>query len=129
MYELLRLSRIIVHTADVANCVRPFPISRHYALRLYDEFALQVVEERKRGLPVAEFMAPANFQALCDGEVGFIKFVVRRYFSAMGDVFPPMRGLSRVLEQNLKSWEDEAEAAATKGHNADYRYQETKENC
>ena len=111
MYELLRLSRIVIHTADLSNCVRPFPVSRHYALKLYDEFAIQVQEEKRRGLPAsasAATMAPATRAALCEAEVGFIKFVVRRYFSAVGDAFPPLRGLSRVLELNLQCWEAEA---------------------
>ena len=55
-YELLRLSCLMLHAADISNTVRPFAISAHYTDKLASEFGVQVARERELGLPVAPFM-------------------------------------------------------------------------
>jgi hypothetical protein len=50
------LQEMIVHFADVGNCVRPWPVYKGICALLEQEFFLQGDKERREGLPVAMLM-------------------------------------------------------------------------
>jgi len=108
LYDLIKLSRLIVHTADISNCVRPFHISRKYAMLLYQEFAIQVAREKKLGLKVQPFMDPQTRQALASGEAQFIKFIAKPYMAAFARAIPGCQCLIATLNANIANWERES---------------------
>ena len=104
-YELLRVSRLFLHAADIANSVRPFEISRVYATKLADEFAGQVAKEREMGLPVSPFMVIPDVGTLARGELCFLRVIARPYFVALAAAFPHCQELVASLDLNIDKWE------------------------
>ena len=103
-YELLRLSRLMLHAADISNTVRPFAISAHYTDKLASEFGVQVARERELGLPVAPFMVIPDDQAKARGEIYFLTNIARPYFVALAKAFPVCQELVSTLDGNIKEW-------------------------
>ena len=103
-YELLRLSRLMLHAADISNTVRPFAISAHYTDKLASEFGVQVARERELGLPVAPFMVIPDDQAKARGEIYFLTNIARPYFAALAKAFPVCQELVSTLDGNIKEW-------------------------
>jgi len=104
-YELLRLSRLMLHAADISNTVRPFAISAHYTDKLASEFGMQVQREKELGLPVAPFMVIPNDQAKARGEIYFLRNIARPYFAALAKAFPACQELVSTLDDNVVEWE------------------------
>ena len=104
-YELLRLSRLMLHAADISNSVRPFDISAAFVNKLASEFGRQVEEEKKQQLPVTAFMVIPNEVAKAKGELYFLKCVSRPYFVALAKSFPACSCLVDTLDENVASWE------------------------
>jgi len=103
-YELLRLSRLMLHAADISNTVRPFAISAHYTDKLASEFGVQVARERELGLPVAPFMVIPDDQAKARGEIYFLTNIARPYFAALAKAFPACACLVDSLDDNIERW-------------------------
>ena len=104
-YELLRLSRLMLHAADISNTVRPFAISAHYTDKLVSEFGMQVQREKELGLPVAPFMVIPDEQAKARGEIYFLRSVARPYFAALAKAIPACQELVSTLDDNVVEWE------------------------
>jgi class 3 adenylate cyclase len=103
-YELLKLSRLILHAADISNSVRPFAISATFVDKLSAEFARQVARERELGLPVAPFMVIPDDQAKARGEIYFLTNIARPYFAALAKAFPACACLVDSLDDNIERW-------------------------
>jgi high affinity cGMP-specific 3',5'-cyclic phosphodiesterase 9 len=103
-YELLRLSRLMLHAADISNTVRPFAISAHYTDKLASEFGMQVQREKELGLPVAPFMVIPDEQVKARGEIYFLTTIARPYFAALAKAFPVCQELISTLDGNIKEW-------------------------
>jgi len=104
-YELLKLSRLMLHAADISNSVRPFAISETFVDKLTKEFTRQVEHEKTLGLPVTAFMVIPNQTAKAKGELFFLKAVSRPYFVALARSFPVCASLVANLDENVARWE------------------------
>jgi hypothetical protein len=105
---LLKLSRIVVHAADIANCARPFQVCRKYALLLHEEFAIQVKREKALNMKVLAFMDPKTHGELCEGEAQFARFMGKPYFTSLAIVLPQCQCLVDTIVANISMWEKEA---------------------
>lgn len=105
-YELLKLSRLMLHAADISNSVRPFSVSATFVDKLVREFTRQVEHEREQGLPVADFMVIPDETKKAKGELYFLKAVSRPYFVALAKSFPGCACLVDRLDDNVAGWEE-----------------------
>lgn len=98
------LCKLLVHSADLSNPVRPFHITQAWARRISAEFNLQIAMEQELGLPVLNFMITPDDKALCKNETGFASFVVAPMWRSLSGLFPGLLPLVRQLDSNLLSW-------------------------
>jgi len=104
-YEFMKLARVILHTADISNSVRPSNISATFVDKLSCEFTRQVQEETRRGLPVSTFMVISNEASKAKGEIYFLSQVAKPYFYSLGTLFPHCAKLVDSIDENIKYWE------------------------
>lgn len=98
------LCKLLVHSADLSNPVRPFHITQAWARRISAEFNLQIAMEQELDLPVLNFMITPDDKALCKNETGFASFVVAPMWRSLSGLFPGLLPLVRQLDSNLLSW-------------------------
>ena len=98
------LCRLLVHSADLSNPVRPFHITQSWARRISAEFNLQVAMEQELGMPVLNFMMTPDDKSLCKNETGFSSFVVAPMWRSLSVLFPSLAPLTQQLDCNLTSW-------------------------
>ena len=110
-YELLKLSRLMLHAADISNSVRPFGISKAFVDKLASEFGRQVQREKELGLSVAPFMVIPDEKAKARGEIYFLTTIARPYFVALAKAFPSCVCLVDSLDENIMRWEGKQAAA------------------
>ena len=98
------LCRLLVHSADLSNPVRPFHITQAWARRISAEFNLQVAMEQELKMPVLNFMMTPDDKALCKNETGFASFVVAPMWRSLTGLFPGLTPLVQQLDHNLSNW-------------------------
>merc|ERR1712146_406456 len=86
-----KLMQSLLHTADLYNPIKPFDVTREWAIRLQTEFNQQCDLERQEGLPVLPFMDGRGETALAKGETGFISFVAKPWWEAIAAAFPVVK--------------------------------------
>jgi hypothetical protein len=97
------LVKLLLHTADISNSMKPFRICRIWAGVVLEEFFLQGDSEKRLGVPV---------QALNDREkvnrafsqVGFIEFLVSPLLLATCKVVPPVEVFMTQMLHNVEEW-------------------------
>ena len=103
------LCKLLLHSADLSNPVRPFHISQAWARRISAEFNLQISREQELGMPVLNFMMTPDDKALCKNETGFASFVVAPMWRSLSSLFPGLLPLVKQLDSNLASWKNTLE--------------------
>jgi GAF domain-containing protein len=88
---------LVIHSSDLSAQTGPLPIAVVWEQKISLEFQAQAARERERGLQPLEFMEnltdPYRRAQL---QVGFIRFVLLPWWTAMARVFP---GLKPALDQ------------------------------
>ena len=102
--DQLFLCKLLVHSADLSNPVRPFHITQAWARRISAEFNLQVTMEQELNMPVLNFMMTPDDKALCKNETGFASFVVAPMWRSLSGLFPGLTPLVQQLDSNLSNW-------------------------
>lgn len=104
LQDQMFLCKLLVHSADLSNPVRPFHITQAWARRISAEFNLQVAKEQELNMPVLNFMITPDDKALCKNETGFASFVVAPMWRSLSGLFPGLVPLVKQLDSNLSSW-------------------------
>ena len=104
LQDQMFLCKLLVHSADLSNPVRPFHITQAWARRISSEFNLQVAKEQELSMPVLNFMITPDDKALCKNETGFASFVVAPMWRSLSGLFPGLIPLVKQLDSNLLSW-------------------------
>jgi len=108
-----RMLRIVVlHFADIASPMKPFPLCKAWAVRILEEFFIQGDLEKQNGLPVQ----PLNDRTKTSvpfSQVGFIEFVAAPFLFATIRLLTPVEDRLEVLVDNAASWVDEWAAVAS----------------
>lgn len=69
------LRKLILHSADVSNAFKPFPICRAWAVLVLEEFFAQGDKEKALGMTV-QMLNDRNKVKRCQSQIGFLEFVV-----------------------------------------------------
>ena len=112
LYDVLKLSRVVVHSADIANCTRPFHLCHRYAQQLRQEFSVQVGRERQLRLPVLASMDNKSDDVFYLNEAHWGRYMARDYFRSLAEAFPCTQVLLNRLQTNVAKWEEMSVEAA-----------------
>lgn len=104
--EKLFYGKIILHSADLSNPVRPFYLSKEWACRVSEEFNRQGEMEKSRGLPVSTFLLTPDTKTLAKNEIFFSGQVVAPMWRSLASLFPTLQHLATQIESNVESWKE-----------------------
>ena len=104
------LCKLLVHTADLSNPVRIFPISYIWAKRIAAEMYDQKLKEEALGLPCSTIhimQLPANNDyILSKNEYGFNRHIILPLWLKLVEVFPvEFEGTLQQLYSNMSEWQ------------------------
>jgi len=95
--------KLLLHTADISNPLKPFVINQAWASRVQDEFFLQGDEEKRLGLPVG-MLNDRDKVNRAGSEHGFISFLVCPLVFALVGCFPALHPLAGQMASNSQDW-------------------------
>merc|ERR1719242_1124834 len=101
---------IVLHTADLGNLCKEIKYYSEWVDRLMNEFFKQGDKERERGLPIS-FLCDRVKVNIHSGQVGFINFVIRPWFTKFGMLLKEdthNKLWLQHLNENLKYMHDQA---------------------
>lgn len=97
---------LFLHLADVSNPLKPFELSKAWAMRVLDEFFLQGDEEKQQGLPVG-MLNDRDKVNKPGSQHGFINFLVSPLVVQTINLFPDFTDLHLEMVANMEKWRDE----------------------
>lgn len=97
---------LFLHLADVSNPLKPFNLSKAWAMRVLDEFFQQGDEEKEQGLPVG-MLNDRDKVNKPGSQHGFITFLVSPLVVQSVNLFPDFMDLHVEMVANMEKWRDE----------------------
>eukprot|EP00298_Acanthocystis_sp_HF-20_P005512 c15658_g2_i1.p1 GENE.c15658_g2_i1~~c15658_g2_i1.p1 ORF type:complete len:480 (+),score=162.75 c15658_g2_i1:32-1471(+) len=97
------LMTMLVHTADLGNCGKPFRLAEKWGERVITEFFLQGDKEENLGLPVT----PMNNRATCCFEqcqMGFITHIIVPMLEIVSAAIPELKKNLEFAKENNEAW-------------------------
>ena len=104
--DRLLFAKIIIHTADISNQVRPFKVSMEGSLALKKEFQLQIEKEEKLNLPSLEYMKLFDDKTFYSSEHFFSQNTVKPIWNVLVEFFPNLNEYKEHLETNIIRWKE-----------------------
>eukprot|EP00929_Paragymnodinium_shiwhaense_P117907 TRINITY_DN8939_c0_g2_i1.p1 TRINITY_DN8939_c0_g2~~TRINITY_DN8939_c0_g2_i1.p1 ORF type:complete len:891 (+),score=194.66 TRINITY_DN8939_c0_g2_i1:190-2862(+) len=95
----------VLHCADVANPMKPWPLCQTYAFACLDEFFAQGDIEKAKGIPV-QMLNDREKVNRPNSQIGFIEFLICPYVEAFVNCFPQVDGLATNLGENIQRWSE-----------------------
>ncbi|KAG9390000.1 3'5'-cyclic nucleotide phosphodiesterase [Carpediemonas membranifera] len=90
--------------ADISNPTKDWPLCKRWALRMLKEFFDHGDMERSLGLPVSD-LKDRETSAPAKSQLGFMRYVVIPYASALANCHGSYAILVQSAERNLEHWE------------------------
>ncbi|CAD7938925.1 unnamed protein product [Amoebophrya sp. A120] len=100
------LRNLILHSADISNPMKPFPICRAWAYLVLEEFFLQGDLEKSRGLTV-QMLNDREKVKKPQSQMGFIEFVVAPLYFQFAIIMPSTYTCAETIVSNVRQWEAE----------------------
>lgn len=102
------LCNVLIHTADLSNPARQWKTATAWARLIGQEFNNQVSKEKEMKLPYAPFMETNNELEHVKGEIGFLNYVIKPWWSHMATVFPFLDFALQNVRDNQAKYEEKA---------------------
>jgi len=110
----LFLLETMLHAADISNPCKPHEQMLKWTELVLLEFWNQGDEERRLGLPVSPLCdREAGRAAVPKGQLGFINFVIRPFYSLIVELMPQAQEATDNLALTLAFWEERDREKAT----------------
>ena len=106
LQDRIFFAKIIIHTADLSNQMRPFDVSYKGSIALRREFAEQVNMEEKLKLPSQSFMKLNDDKKFYSSEHLFSSNVVKPMWNILVEMFPNLEEYYLNLENNIVRWKE-----------------------
>jgi len=104
----------LVHGADISNPCKPRRIMLQWTQRVLNEFWDQGDEEARLGLPISPLSdRVAGRATVPKGQMDFIHFVIRPYWSTIGLLTNEAQVAVDTLQENYTYWERKHQEKAT----------------
>jgi 3',5'-cyclic-nucleotide phosphodiesterase len=104
--DRLLFAKIITHTSDISNQVRPFEVSMEGSLALKKEFTLQIEKEKKLNLPSLDYMKLIDDKTFYSSEHFFSQNTVKPIWNVLVEMFPNLSEYKEHLETNIVRWKE-----------------------
>lgn len=104
--DRLLFAKIIIHTADISNQVRPFEVSFEGSIALRREFAVQIEKEEKLNLPSLQYMKLNDDKSFYSSEHFFSQNTVKPIWNVLIEMFPGVVEYKEHLEKNILKWKE-----------------------
>lgn len=95
----------ILHTADIANPMKPWELARRLAYLCVDEFFAQGDMEKALSIPV-QMLNDRDKVSRPNSQLGFLEFVILPLVEVMVNLFPQLDSLAENLGSNLAHWSE-----------------------
>jgi hypothetical protein len=92
-----------LHTADIANPMKPFVLAKPLAYLCIDEFFSQGDKEKTLGIPV-QMLNDRDKVNRPNSQLGFLEFVILPLVEVVVSMFPQLEDLADNLGANLGHW-------------------------
>ena len=102
--DKLLFAKIIIHTADISNQVRPFEVSIEGSLALRKEFAVQIEKEQQLNLPSLEYMKLSDDKIFYSSEHNFSVNTVKPIWNVLVKMFSNLNEYREHLDANIIRW-------------------------
>ena len=100
---------LIMKSADLSNCAKPFPVAARWALRVTDEFYAEGDALSRLGLAVAR-THDRRVTSRAAVQRSFIDALALPWFDGMANMFPALAGLADGVRGNRAVWEGMGDA-------------------
>ena len=104
------------HLSDISNPTKPWHLCRLWADLIFIEFFQQGDLEKSHEFPVSQFYDRTTTN-VAKSQIGFIDFIIKPSFMAVGKVFPNLVFLEAELENNKSHWTSMFDEYETKKEN------------
>jgi len=94
----------VVHLCDISNCAKSLKSGKKWATRVMTEFFKQGDRERALGMDVTAMMDRRR-SSTPQGQLGFIKFVLRPSYEKFVRLVPEASKPLELLNENLEYWQ------------------------
>lgn len=98
----------LVHSADISNPMKPFPIYFQWTERVLEEFFNQGDKERDQNMQISYLMDRYSVNK-AKSQIGFIDVIVQPHFEVVKNFLPELSKYLKTLEINRKEWEEKVE--------------------
>ena len=100
------IGKMILHLADLSNPLRPFSISKSWAICLYKEFSDQIRLEEEMGLPISNHLKITSESDFYNKEIHFLKTYTEPLLDLFLDwnPYPELMCLRDNLKWNEQKW-------------------------
>mmetsp|Transcript_5836 Transcript_5836/g.8013 ORF Transcript_5836/g.8013 Transcript_5836/m.8013 type:complete len:422 (+) Transcript_5836:123-1388(+) len=95
------LINVLLHTVDICNPCRQWPVAQHWNDLIQEEFFLQGDLEKSEGLVVSPNMDRERTNVI-NSALGFIDFIITPLFAAVTEAMPRVKVCLMNLEDNRK---------------------------
>eukprot|EP01107_Rhizomastix_libera_P018616 TRINITY_DN982_c0_g1_i1.p1 TRINITY_DN982_c0_g1~~TRINITY_DN982_c0_g1_i1.p1 ORF type:complete len:695 (-),score=239.68 TRINITY_DN982_c0_g1_i1:155-2209(-) len=99
------ICNILLHSADISNAAKKWPISKRWSDLVFDEFLVQGDQEKKLGIPVSPFMDRNNTDE-AKLNTNFATFMVKPLFVALAKFIPVLSPLVDNMAENATKWQE-----------------------
>jgi len=103
-YLQLLICKLIIHSSDLSNPVRPFEISKNVAFKVIEELQNQVKKEEQLHIPSAEYMKITNNKSMYKSEMMFAEYVVKPLWVVFVKIYPNLKFIQDELQKNMNAW-------------------------
>jgi len=113
----IMICKLIIHTADLSNTMRPFEISKKVAFKINDEFKNQAFIEEKLNLPTLDFMKIPDNKTLYKNELTFGLHIIKPLLDIFLKIYPNIKYIQDEFNKNILNWRMLLENEFTKNNN------------
>lgn len=100
----IMICKLIIHTADLSNTMRPFEISKKVAFKINDEFKNQAFIEEKLNLPTLDFMKIPDNKTLYKNELMFGLYIIKPLLDIFLKIYPNIKYIQNEFDKNTLNW-------------------------
>lgn len=104
--DKLLFSKILVHTADLSNQVRPFEISVKGSNSLRNEFLCQLKKEEIMNLPSLDYMKLYDDKSFYSSEIFFSSNIVKPLWNVLSELFTDLKDYATNIDDNIQRWKE-----------------------
>jgi len=104
--DVKTVTGMIVHCSDVCGPTKAFTVAYQWAVRVNEEFSIQVREEEALGIPVTPYFRDLNKpHVMAKQEIAFISFMIKPLWENLDKFFGGAMNVAvKNIDNNIREW-------------------------